>query len=524
MNSESSTLSRTSEKVQSCITDAMGSFSWAFLGLAAIRIWIQCTMYDRYAYTDSGPTTVMINLIRVAFIALLVLIVIIAGFPRKFRTILGWFSVTAMTFSGVLFLINVQLGLPLISHIACLLAGLGIVWGGGMWMEFYIRLCPTVALIYATMSLALGSLGGLILGFMPDTVGIMISIIMPTVSFVAWTWSMRLADQNIVDTPAVPPHKQIPSYTADAATHDSKKQHIPDDPQPIDTIYDAEPPLTFIRLLIGLALFMFVLGIARGFPFGSSIQLAPLYQTIHQMTSIILCMAILWWVIGRNHFMRYSTLWRTEVIFVAIGVILLSSLDTIEIDVGSVCILIANTMILLLLWYTCYDIARHSSHSPYVILGICWIVLLLFRETGRLLIIQFPPESEMVMLVVTLMICLVTVCIAVLFGDAIPHRRPLFNDIKTYVEKEYEREHPQPREQEHDQNQNMRRVDLIALYSLTNRESQVVDLMMEGLSKASIGERLFISENTVRGYVKNAYTKMDVHNKKELAAKYYTSK
>lgn len=59
------------------------------------------------------------------------------------------------------------------------------------------------------------------------------------------------------------------------------------------------------------------------------------------------------------------------------------------------------------------------------------------------------------------------------------------------------------------------------VYGLTQREAEVIAGIIQGKSKAAVGSDLFISENTVRGYVKNAYAKMDVHNKTELEAKYY---
>ena len=39
-------------------------FSCSFLGLAAVRVWLQCCVYDLYAATDSGVATVVVNLVR----------------------------------------------------------------------------------------------------------------------------------------------------------------------------------------------------------------------------------------------------------------------------------------------------------------------------------------------------------------------------------------------------------------------------------------------------------------------------
>lgn len=53
-------------------------------------------------------------------------------------------------------------------------------------------------------------------------------------------------------------------------------------------------------------------------------------------------------------------------------------------------------------------------------------------------------------------------------------------------------------------------------YHLSEREAEVVDLVVHGNTVARIAEQLFISENTVRTHTKRIYTKLDVHKKQEL--------
>lgn len=51
---------------------------------------------------------------------------------------------------------------------------------------------------------------------------------------------------------------------------------------------------------------------------------------------------------------------------------------------------------------------------------------------------------------------------------------------------------------------------------LTDREKEVVRLMLCGNNVPGISRRLFISENTVRGHLKNIYRKAEVHSRQEL--------
>ncbi|GAU79131.1 DNA-binding response regulator [Fusibacter sp. 3D3] len=55
---------------------------------------------------------------------------------------------------------------------------------------------------------------------------------------------------------------------------------------------------------------------------------------------------------------------------------------------------------------------------------------------------------------------------------------------------------------------------------LTEREREIVLLMLDGLKNKDIAEKIFISENTLKTHAKNIYAKTNVSNKKELIEKY----
>ena len=48
---------------------------------------------------------------------------------------------------------------------------------------------------------------------------------------------------------------------------------------------------------------------------------------------------------------------------------------------------------------------------------------------------------------------------------------------------------------------------------LTPREMEVMVLMAQGLSNREIGDKLFVSENTVKGHVKEILAKLNVQNR-----------
>lgn len=53
----------------------------------------------------------------------------------------------------------------------------------------------------------------------------------------------------------------------------------------------------------------------------------------------------------------------------------------------------------------------------------------------------------------------------------------------------------------------------------TSRESEILALLTEGLNYVTIGERLFISLDTVRNHIRHIYEKLQVHSKAEAVAK-----
>ena len=56
-------------------------------------------------------------------------------------------------------------------------------------------------------------------------------------------------------------------------------------------------------------------------------------------------------------------------------------------------------------------------------------------------------------------------------------------------------------------------------FSLTQRELEILNLLVEGLDNSSIAEKLFISIQTVRNHVRHIYEKLQVHSKSQAVVK-----
>jgi DNA-binding CsgD family transcriptional regulator len=60
---------------------------------------------------------------------------------------------------------------------------------------------------------------------------------------------------------------------------------------------------------------------------------------------------------------------------------------------------------------------------------------------------------------------------------------------------------------------------LLSNSPLTPRERNVLELIATGLKQKQIAERLSISMETARKHIKNAYKKLDAHNKVDALRK-----
>ena len=59
-------------------------------------------------------------------------------------------------------------------------------------------------------------------------------------------------------------------------------------------------------------------------------------------------------------------------------------------------------------------------------------------------------------------------------------------------------------------------------YAISVRETEVLRLILEGLTYKEVGEKLFISEKTVDSHMQNIYAKVGVRNKLSLWNKLYS--
>lgn len=56
-------------------------------------------------------------------------------------------------------------------------------------------------------------------------------------------------------------------------------------------------------------------------------------------------------------------------------------------------------------------------------------------------------------------------------------------------------------------------------YDLTSREAEILNLLVQGLTKQQIADRLFLSFNTIDTHIRNIYGKLHVHSRSDAVTK-----
>ena len=95
-------------------------------------------------------------------------------------------------------------------------------------------------------------------------------------------------------------------------------------------------------------------------------------------------------------------------------------------------------------------------------------------------------------------------------------RRPPMSVIERRFPFEKSSPQPQLSDEELKREVQRRRQQQLAPFGLTERETQIVVMLLDGQTMKGIAEELFITERTVKFHSKNAYEKIGVASKKEL--------
>lgn len=161
-------------------------------------------------------------------------------------------------------------------------------------------------------------------------------------------------------------------------------------------------------------------------------------------------------------------------------------------------------LIFTLMWLASVDLARHTEGlDRRIVVAFVWLLYSAPRPLGAALANALFAEPAGAYALSLAMTYCVVMASAFLLGSQPAGIRRIFekpDDPST-----------QPSEPL------LERCDQVAAaHNLTEREKDIMFLLCQGRTKVYIAETLRISENTVKSYARNVYTKLDVHSINEL--------
>ena len=495
-------------------------FLASFLGLAAVRVWMQSNYFGSYAQSDAGILTIVNQLFYGAAMLIGALIALRKPATKRAHATIAWVGCILMTASTLFLLVHVDFNVAWAFAAACVIGGIGGAFGGATWIAPYMRLDANRAILYAFLSLALGSAGGLALSFMDESAACVTSMFMPAISLLCYQRAMK-ADVD-AGRPAQAPAKPV---------------------------YDGEPRKTLFVFLGGFAIFGLALGISRGFPMGAPVELGVAGRLVHQLGVVAISLFIIWWACVAKKRLSFIFLWRIEIALVACGMLLLFALPTSAMPFAIGAVNIADTLMLGVMWVTLQDASRHCTTSALSLYGFAWAARVLARDAGRIAIIALGATgiaNSAANIIIGIVVFALAMSMALLLSGNVPETRPLFADDnkqnntvaeKSVAPRDNVTSSSQPRTASHNETDEhdaaqpaddaQRDADadecqmtneewLKQTFGLSNREAEVAALIAQGRSKTYIAEALYVTENTVRTHAKNAYAKLGIHSNQEL--------
>lgn len=465
-------MAETSAPQTSRLPYVLRHFDVAYFGICAPHVWIYCVAHRDEM--DYGGVAVGVPLyLALSAFMLVVMVLALKGRGKSIGRVIGWPLAVVQAVASVLLVVPFAWGgaASAVAIAAAVAGGVGVAWLYLQWAPFYARLDVREAIACIFIAMAVGSALKIPIDLLPPWLAALVLAALPFVSVVLARRAQHLQ----------PPVEREPKLF-----YEENFTSIP------------------WKILFGVAAYSLIIGVIRGLPIAADPM--PLFVTtsVHHGAEVVVALCVLWWVFAKGGLIRFSSLWRTILVFTATGLFFLPTIGPAWAGWAVVLISIAQTLVVMLFWVMLADVAHHSRTSPYVIFGMGWVTYTLPYALGVVGGAAAGLHGAGTMVLLALAYLLTLAAVFALNESNFSQRR-IFADLDM----------PAP------ERSAFARIDegcaaLGAERGLTAREVEVLQLLCKGRSKSYIAESLFISENTVRSHSKHIYAKLDVHSKQEI--------
>ena len=496
---------QTQERLAAFRRECAAGFTFAFIGIGILRFWYQYNLYNLHATTDYGIGVAWSNILRGLVGLALVACALRGELSPRTRSVLTWASLALMTASGVCNFLEIVTGSTSFETARYVTCGLGLVWGGGMWMDFFSRLAPPKAFLYLVCGLAMSCLLSLVAGYLSPLAMGLVNLFVPAFAVLAFWRAMHQLDER---DRAFPPAPQTDFRYSELHRADVR------------------------QIGLSFALFAFVLGITLGFPDGHPRELGQAARSAHQLTLVAVLVAVLAWVYLRGGRFKFTSVWYVENAILITAIVLLVEEGSATRTLATALFLSAESFFYSFVFLTCYDLGRRTRRAGVFILGVFYSVALMCMGAGRLFstCVDALPGGIVTMLVVMSALVVVEMVAALHLG-IFKSEIPLFSEVSvpTAAANASGAASPLPTckpragtatgettRAPQAQEASARIARLAREAGLTPVETRIAELVCRGWTRALVASELGYSQNTVRNYTHALYEKLGIHSKQEL--------
>jgi len=265
-------------------------------------------------------------------------------------------------------------------------------------------------------------------------------------------------------------------------------------------------PISLNKPIAFLCLFIAVISVNTGLMY--QVQ-TPAFGHLNWLTSWYCTIPYIITLIVMRNLMNKTT--RANILYVAIAMIGFSYISFMALDRSWISYLIVDTLMLgasamyVLFWWSILAEMLDLNENPSLIMGIGLSANILGILSGGMIgsaIFSANGQSQGPTLLALAVVCVTLVMLP-------PLHKNLTDVLKNHTYLAVVSELPE-------KDQNLFVSDYAFMEKLTERESDIIALLIKGKTYKMIGDELYVSENTVKTHIKNIYSKAGVGSRTEL--------
>lgn len=274
-------------------------------------------------------------------------------------------------------------------------------------------------------------------------------------------------------------------------------------------ILEAEPQAparvgrrTSKSFLAALSLEVVAFSMVAGF-FGTPLLVG--YSWLHSLMLIGIMLVTLSILVARGPEVRISQLFEV-VLLCCLLVFVVLSFTSSQSALGLLVVNVPHSIVSAMLWLLLVDVENRREFPAMAVFMAGWGLSNLASGIGRSLSAYVVPSNDLPTNFMIVLAFFLVASVVIVFN-----KFTSYDGFSSYAKAgEGERAHIDYSEIDG------RCIALGEREGLTKREIEIVQLVAKGRSRGYIASSLVISENTVKGHLRNAYGKLGIHSKQEL--------